>query len=81
MFNTWWAIQCSESILKKKNVEETSGVECSQYTKSLFHDSSLSRARPANLRLLVARKELGMLTLRDTVLRVERGIKLHGQVL
>lgn len=22
MFNTWWAIQCSESILKKKNVEE-----------------------------------------------------------
>lgn len=66
---------------KKKNVEETSGVECSQYTKSLFHDSSLSRARPANLRLVTARGELGMPTLRDTAPRVGRSVKHHSQAL
>jgi len=56
-------------------------VEYSKYVGILFHDTSLNNVRPANLRLLVARKELGMLTLRDTALRVESGIKLHGQVL
>lgn len=50
-------------LKEEKNIEETSRIEFSKYTKSLLHDCSLNSIRFTNVRLLAAPGELGVLTL------------------
>jgi len=46
-------------------------VSCREYENNLFHYSFLNNIRPANLILLPAAGELGMLTLRDAAQGME----------
>lgn len=63
------------SLKRSYSVEEVSQVECGERERSLFHDSSLNKIRPANLRLL-APGELGMLTIKGAAGRVERNVNI-----
>lgn len=63
------------SLKRSYSVEEVSQVECGERERSLFHDSSLNKIRPANLRLL-APGEFGMLTIKGAAGRVERNVNI-----
>lgn len=69
---TYWHVSLLREVTAlRKSLQ----VECGERERSLFHDSSLNKIRPANLRLL-APGELGMLTIKGAAGRVERNVNI-----